>query len=90
MTTYVYDLLGCLTYLSTLYVFIYKTKKCKLTRPVKINHMGLKKSPILLSFLYYNLQIIYTNGRKFSTDAEVNELSSAIYRNTILQLQLKI
>ena len=35
-----------------------------MTRPVKINHMGLKKSLILLSFLYHNLIIIYTNELK--------------------------
>ena len=52
--------------------------------------MSLKKLPILLSFLYHNLIIIYTNGRKVSTDADVNGLSSAIYRNSILQSQLKI
>ena len=83
---YVYDILGCLTHLST-----YITRKCKLNRPgpLKINRIPLKKSSILW-FPYHNLIIIYTNGRKFSTDAEVNGLSSAIYRNSILQLQLKI
>ena len=43
-----------------LYIFINVKKKHKLTKPVKINQVDLKKSPIVLSFLI----IIYTNERK--------------------------
>ena len=60
--------------------------KWKLTRPVKVYHMGLK----IADFVVFPLSYFNNNERKFSTDADVNGLSFAIYRNSILQLQLKI
>ena len=81
-------------YICTYVCILYPT--CIMTGLVKINHVSTRIVVNFSSLLYHNLItiIIYidTNVTKclLHTNAEFNGLSSAIYRNRILQSHLKI
>ena len=59
------------------------------TGPATINHVSTKVANFL-SLFCQSLITIYTNRKKFTSNAEFNGLSSAIYRNRMLLSQLKI
>ena len=91
--SWLYDILGRITHLSMLYLYEDITNKSKFDQACKNHrHVSVKTLLILLFFLYHNLLTIYTYywTKNFYTDTKDNGLSSAIYRSSILQPQLKI